>query len=272
MCALPEMYAQQPVLAADWCQAQPCWQIGNWTISQPSSSVLVYFLAAYTLFVAAHFWRNRGAHQSRLWWSISLLLTGIGAAVAGTSFQAFGYMIKCQPGGYCQLSSWWEIVYNILTVWGAGALLIAVAHAFFDRRGLTFSYYFAAVTSLLYTSICLYGAFSGRAFLISFELMILFCSPAFVGIVGWMLYRYYIDRDPDLRSYLLCWAILLITTLLYSLYLLAGLTLVLWQNSIWFSENDVLHVCMILWCYYVYRFLSPEVRDRVFQIERATRF
>lgn len=47
-------------------------------------------------------------------------------------------------------------------------------------------------------------------------------------------------------------------------YLLAqvlGITQVLWARGIWFTENDVLHVGMILWILHIDVYLSKTVED-----------
>jgi len=105
-----------PVKTSEWCELQPCIQVGDLVISQPSSSLLVFILTLLTFYVAYHFYKTRQNQKSRYWWFVSLLLGGLGALFAGISFQMFGYVIKCEGNEYCHLTSWWEIIYNILTV------------------------------------------------------------------------------------------------------------------------------------------------------------
>lgn len=250
-----------PVLSVEWCQHQPCWTYKNIIISQPTSSILVYFLAVLTLWVAYYFYKTRNGQKSRYWWGISLTLGGLGAAAAGASFQAFGYMIKCAGKANCSLTSWWEVVYNILTVGGAGALLIAISYTCMPAKGQKWSRIYALCSTSIYTVICLTGAFLPNAFLVSFETMILATLPAYFVIIGLNIFQYKKSPSPVLARLLVCWAILLIVFCAYYWYALNGYTQKLWQQGIWFSENDVLHVMMLFWCLYVYVVLGKWIGD-----------
>ncbi len=259
---LESLHHVSPIAPDQWCKNQPCSTWGDIVISQPSSSIIVYLLAAITLWIAYHFFKTQNGQQSRYWWGVSLLLGGLGAAAAGTSFQAFGYMIKCTNRDFCQLTSWWEIVYNILTVAGAGALLIAVAYSCLGKQWQQKSKGYALLSTVLYTIVCLAGAFLPHQFLVSFELMILFTTPAYLAIVVLHIVQYFKKPTILLRRFLGCWAVLAVTFVAYYLYLANGYTQQFWARGIWFSENDVLHVLMLLWCGYIYFFLSKWVEDK----------
>lgn len=251
-----------PVLSAEWCQDQACWTYKNIIISQPVSSILVYLLAALTLWIAYYFYKTRNGQQSRYWWAISLTLGGLGAAAAGTSFQAFGYMIKCAGKTNCSLTSWWEVVYNILTVAGTGALLIAISYTCMSAKGQKWSRIYALCSTLIYTVICLAGAFLPNAFLVSFEAMILATLPAYFAIISLNIFQYIKKRSLVLVRLLVCWALLAAVFCAYYWYATNGYTQQLWQQEgIWFSENDVLHVMMLFWCLYVYVVLGKWIGD-----------
>jgi hypothetical protein len=53
----------------------------------------------------------------------------------------------------------------------------------------------------------------------------------------------------------------ILTISAYFHYLLSGLTKSLWTNSIWFSENDVLHLGLIAWMFYIAGFVANRVQD-----------
>jgi hypothetical protein len=57
------------------------------------------------------------------------------------------------------------------------------------------------------------------------------------------------------------WLWLGITLLAYFLYLVLDITRRLWSQGVWFSENDVLHIGLILWMAYIGFFVAKEVRD-----------
>lgn len=255
-----------PLPSENWCRAQPCWTCGDWVISQPSSSIIVYILAFCSIWIGCFFLTTSIDKKARFWWGISILLGGIGALCAGTSFQAFGYMIKCADAEYCAFSSWWEIVYNILTVWGSGALLIAISFSSMQEKGQHWSRIYALLNAVVYTGLVLYGVQTANRFLISFECMILSTIPAYLVIVLLHIYQYivaqYITTSTILLKYYLgCWSLFALTALGYILYQQAELTQWLWERNIWFSENDVLHVLMLLWCWYTHKVLGKHIKD-----------
>ena len=242
-----ETLKYEPNITTDsWCALQDCMTIGGMTISQPSSSVIVYFLAALTLFVAFRFYQYHSS-KSHFWWSISLILGGLGAFLAGTSFQAFGYEIKCVGKIDCSFTSWWEIGYNILTVGGAAALLVAISYSCMGQTGRKWSKILALLTTVIYTVVVLIGAFTPDKFMVSFELMLLFTLPAYLFIMLLNLKQYFQNKSVLLRHLLFTWILLFAVIGAYYYYLSAGFTQDLWQHGIWFSENDVLHVGMIGW-------------------------
>ena len=143
----------------------------DFILVQPSSTVFVYLLGIITLGVGFYFLRIKGMHQSRKWWGIALLLWGAGALFAGTSYQAFSYEIKCAGQVFCSWTSWWEIVYLILSLASVNAMMIAEAFACCGSRWQKVLIYYAVVTCALYVIVVLLGAFTLNKFMISFELL-----------------------------------------------------------------------------------------------------
>jgi hypothetical protein len=259
---LHELRQVPAVESMQWCTLQPCYECCGIKINQPSSSVFVLILSLLTLGISFHFFRSSKVENSRYWWGLALLMTGIGAGMAGISFQAFGYMIKCSGREFCTLSSWWELGYNILTVAGAGALQYAVSLTFGSAGCQKMSKIYGVLSTFIYSIICLCGSYRPDAFLISFDLMIAFTSPSFIFIFFYHFYIFTFKKQEDLLPWMKCWGILLTTILMYKLYDVSNITEKLWEKGIWFSENDVLHLMMIVWCIYVYRGLSVHVKDK----------
>ena len=69
--------------------------------SQPSSTVIVYLVGFFTMYVGYRFLKTHNHQQSLFWWGVGLLLTGLGALFAGTSYQALGYELKCNGRTTC---------------------------------------------------------------------------------------------------------------------------------------------------------------------------
>jgi hypothetical protein len=188
-------------------------------------------------------------------------LWGVGALFAGTSYQAFSYEIKCAGREYCTWTSWWEVFYLMLTVESVDAMMMAEAYCCTVgkwRRALSI---YGLVNAVLYVIVVLVGAFVPIKFLVSFELLILFTAPTiliFCILNGW---RYYKRKDAMDLALLVAWIGLGITIGAYYLYLELGIARELWAQGIWFSENDVLHVGLIIWMIYIALVVADRVED-----------
>jgi hypothetical protein len=231
------------------------------TLVQPSTTAIVYLLGLLTIGVGLYFWRIRDGQASRRWWAIALLLWGAGALLAGTSYEAFSYQIKCVGRAACIWTSWWEVIYLVLSVASIDAMVMAQAHACATgklRQGLAL---YALINLSLYVTAVLIGAFVPIKFLISFELLILAAAPSiliFFILNGW---RYRRLRDSMDLALLGAWAWLTLTIGAYFAYYLSGLTQTLWAQGKWLSENDVLHIGLILWMLYLALVVAPRVKD-----------
>jgi hypothetical protein len=63
------------------------------------------------------------------------------------------------------------------------------------------------------------------------------------------------------RALLWAWSWLALTIGAYYAYLASGLTQRLWSRGIWWSENDVLHVGLLVWIGYVVAVVAARVED-----------
>jgi hypothetical protein len=223
----------------------------DFTLIQPSSTVMVYAVALLTMGAGLRFLKLRHNQRTRLWWGIGLLLSGFGALLAGTSYQAFGYEIKGAGRAFCTWTSWWEVAYLLFSAAGMNAMLVAVAYSCTTgtlRKTLSA---YAATSAVVYTGVVLTGAFAPVRFLVSFECLMLAAAPAF-----------HERRDRMSLALLRTWGGFVMVIVAYIGALAMGITQRLWARGIWFTENDVLHVGMILWVLYIAVALPKAVEDR----------
>ncbi len=240
----------------DFCEIQPCVEIGGQTLIQPTSSILVFVLAFAYILASFKFFKMKQYQPAGQYWGWMLLIGGIGAILAGISYQSFGYMIKCAGRQQCVWTSYWELIYNITTVAGIGFLLMAIAHSCYTRNGQKISLFCAIVNFVVYLGVLWYGLQTANRFFLSFEMMLLFVLPIYIVVILLTIVQYLKQKTAFLKKLLIAWVILLLTLGSYYGYLLSGATANLWQQGIWFSENDVLHIGMFIWVIYIWNALG----------------
>jgi len=219
---------------------------------KPSSSVLVYLLGVITIVVGSLFMKGSLARKH---WGIALMLWGIGALLAGTSYQGFGYELKCAQYEFCTFTSWWELSYLYVT--GLSITLMAVSVLMkmkIDKLKLPL------IGFGLYSVLLLIGAVFEVRFLITYEMFLLFFMPYFLVLFVLNVIGYKKNGEKYHLRLIQIWILLLLINILYFIYLLLDVGAVLQDNfSIWFSANDLLHVTLIGWMIYIYMTLKDEV-------------
>lgn len=230
---------EPPQTPETWLTSQPFvpLRIGSETVNlvQPSSTVLVYLLGFVALGIGLSAWRRREAQRSRAWWGIALVLWG------GTSYQAFSYEIKCVGRAACAWTSWWEVVYLMLSAASVDAMLVAGAFSCTTDRWRKGMIGYALANAGLYALVILVGALVPVKFLISFELLLLVAAPSILILFILSGWRYAQHRDPMDLALMGTWLWLGVTLGAYFVYLVLDVTPRLWARGVWFSENDVLH-------------------------------
>jgi hypothetical protein len=234
-------------------------------LTQPTSTLFVYFLGILTIAAGLYFLKIRDNEISRLWWGISLLLWGTGALLAGTSYQAFGYEIKCAGRQTCAWTSWWEVVYLMFQQISIDTMLVAVAYSCTEGSLQIILLGYALANAVVYVILTFVGGMVPVKSLITFNLMVQVSTPIFLLLFilnGW---RYYTLGNPMDLALLGTWILLLLTNAAYYLYDKLDITQKLWARGegIWFSQNDVLHICLILWVIYIAAVVADRVRDYV---------
>lgn len=248
-----------------WCQNHPCLSIDlgshSFTLSTPSSSIIVYTLGILTLLVGIRLSKASKGSKSLFWWGISLIFWGVAAICAGTSYQAFSYEIKCRGLEVCQWTSRWELIYLILETISVNLMFIAVSYSSIKTSWQNRIRVYAIINTIVYTGVVIVGSSIPNWFMISFELMILFTGPTFLAMFFINLRNYLQTKVSSELVLAGAWIGLGIVMILYYGYYLTGITGILWQRGIWFSQNDVLHVGLIVWILYLARYLPVSVSD-----------
>jgi hypothetical protein len=260
-------YSDPELTPMDWCEEQPCMKVKiasrEIILTQPISTFYVYLLGLLTIGVGVYFLWIQNGEVSRLWWGVSLLLWGIGALLAGTSYQAFAYEIKCAGRQSCAWTSWWEVVYLMCQQVSMSAMLVAVSYSCTTGSLQMILLFYALVSSVVYIIITLIGGIVPIKSFITFNLMVWVSTPVFLLVfilTGW---RYYMIRTSMDLVLLGTWIFLFLSGAAYYLYDHFNITEKLWARGtgIWFSQNDVLHIGLILWMIYIATVVANRVKD-----------
>ena len=243
------------VTPEEWCVSQPCIELEFLSLKimlvQPSSTFFVYLLGFITIAIGIHLIRIKNNQKFISWWGIALLLWEIGAILAGTSYQAFSYEIKCAGRAFCVWTSLWEIFYLIFSVGSVNAMLMAQAHLGEKDKWAKIIAGYALANFIAFVVTMVIGATMPIQFMISFELMLLFLAPTILFLLIFNIRRYFDLKKRINRSLVIIWVALILIIGLYFLYFMLDITNILWEDGIWFSENDILHIGLILWMIYI---------------------
>jgi uncharacterized protein DUF6962 len=228
---------------------------------EPTSTFFVYFLGLVGIVVGLYFLRIREGHKSRFWWGIALVLWGIQAILGGTDYQALSYELKCSGREFCSYISWVEIYYYLVSIASINAMVIAVSYSSAEKTTKKFLTFYAVVNTIVYSALCLTGAIIPNRFLVSFEFIVFFTTPSYLILFVINSIRYYRLREKIDLSLMITWLSLGVVMAAYYLFLGLGYAERLWDQGIWFNENDVLHIGLILWMIYIAFGVAKKVED-----------
>ena len=141
------------------------------------------------------------------------------------------------------------------------AMLVAIAYSCTTGTLQIVLLWYALVSSLVYVILICIGAIVPVKSLITFEFMVWVSAPVFFFFCFFNGWRYCMFRDAMDLVLLGSWIILLGTMMVYWIYSKQRITKKLWAKGIWFSENDVLHVFLILWMIYIVTVVADRVKD-----------
>jgi hypothetical protein len=229
---------------------------------QPSSTFFVYALGVVMIVVGIYFLVTKRKQQSRFYWAVGLILWGISAIVAGTSYQAFGYELKCRGQEYCLFTSDFELVYMLLTAYCINFLVAATGYTSLGSAGRKRLILFSIIDSLAYSVYLFVGAVLPIKFLISYEGFMAFIGINFIVMFILNIRHYLKYKDPLNRNLIVIWIGFLVVNIGYFVFLLWGIGAKIYQEyGLWFTENDILHVLLILWTFLIYFLLRKNAAD-----------
>lgn len=247
----------------EWCKMRPCLDMGKFILNEPLGSFLVFLLAFLWIGSGIYFLKKQNNQKSRFWFGISLVLGGIGAFQAGISYQAFSYELKCAGLEFCKLTNGFEIGYSVTQAVSVSAMLTAVGFSCTVGKFRKLVFFYCTINAFIYVIITIIGILNLDKLLLSFEVLMLFALPGLIFVLLISGKKYFQTRSKLDGS--LFWSAIyfILVQVAYFTYFAAGITKTLWKNGqgFYFSENDVLHVGMILWLIYVIKSVGKELMD-----------
>jgi hypothetical protein len=145
------------------------------------------------------------------------------------------------------------------------ALLVAIAFSSATGTLQRVLLGYSLLSAVGYVAVAFVGAVAPIRALITFESMVWVSTPIFLAVLilnGWRYYRF---SNPVDLALLGAWIWLLFTMAAYWLYDKLDFTPKLWARGkgIWFSQNDVLHISLILWMIYLAAVVAHGVKDYI---------
>ncbi|MBN2604378.1 MAG: hypothetical protein JXR62_00985 [Bacilli bacterium] len=236
----------------EYLQTKPFIDIFGVTLIVPSSTLIVYLLGIITILIGmklSHF-----DEKYKKYWGISLIIWGVGTLLAGTSYQGLGYELKCSNQDYCLFTSWFELSYLYGTALSITIMAFAVSIQSLNKKYLHKYNQIAIIGFVLYTVSLISGIFFEIKLLITYEWFLIFFLPYFISFMSINVGSNHQLKNPLDRGLILVWVFMLLINIAYFIYFLGGIGELIYENyGIWFSANDVLHIGLIGWMYYIYK-------------------
>jgi hypothetical protein len=234
----------------------------NIYFQQPFSSLLVFALGFVILYVGYVYLKHSGFVTR--WLGINFIFWGLGAMVAGISYQAFGAHLKCALYDSCRFTHLVELFYMSLTVLSINALLIAYSgfHTTHPRSRLQV---LALISVFAYTILQGIGMIIPVKFLLTYEFMLIFLS---INIIIMMVTDYNRRQVLVHKKLFMLWVAFLVVNLSYFVALFSGYAQPLYQQTgIWFNENDVLHLVLLIWILGWLSWIKPSMFSKSFHTD-----
>jgi hypothetical protein len=254
------------VTPAQFLEAMPYWTVpffgSSFVLIQPSSTFFVYLLGVLMIVLGVRFIKTRKEDRSRFYFGIGLILWGVGTLLAGSSYQAFGYELKCAGLDYCTFTSKFELVYLLVTGFSIDFLVVGIACASIPESKRTLWIRIAILHSSIYFVLLFIGVLTPLYLLVTYEFFMAVYLVSFLLMFVWNIKHYQTFKDPVNKRLIAIWLLFLGVNVGYFVALFSGYAEPLYETTgIWFNSNDVLHVLIILWAFAIYKMVYPILKD-----------
>jgi hypothetical protein len=254
------------VTPIEYLEGMPTWTISlfgsSFVLIQPSSTFFVYLLGFLMIGLGIRFLRTKKQEQSRNLFGIGLILWGVGTLLAGSSYQAFGYELKCEGLDYCTFTSKFELVYLLITGFSIDFMVAGIAYSSLKAAKRALWIRIALLHSALYFLFLFIGVLIPVYLLITYEFFMAFYLGSFLLMFVWNIRHYRIHKDLINKRLIGIWLLFLGVNIGYFIALFSGYATPLNESTgIWFNANDVLHVLIILWAVAIYKWILPSLED-----------
>ena len=254
------------ITPAEFLNGMPSWTLSffgqSFILIQPSSTLFVYLLGLIMIALGLVFLRTLNHQQSRRLFGIGLILWGIGTLLAGTSYQAFGYVLKCDGLEACTFTSKFELIYLLITGFSIDFMVAAIAYTSLIGQKQRVLINIALLHSIAYFFLLFLGVIVPIHLLITYEFFMAFYLGSFLVMFLLNIRHYRLHKDLLNQRLILIWSLFLLVNVGYFIALFANFSATLYETTgLWFNANDVLHLLIIGWAFAIFYALKPTMKD-----------
>ena len=264
--SLDNMLQEPNITPQDFLNQYPSYTITiggkSLTATQLSSTVLVYLLGFMGIILGSYFAISK--EKSSLTWGISLIFWGVAALLAGTSYQWLGYELKAHGREFVLFTSWFEIFYMLLQCISTSFMLYSVGLITLEtQRGRDNMLYYSLAISVIYPLLMLIGVLINNTFLVSYTGFLVFVGYNYLIMFILSVKHYRKHHDKLNKNMMIIWISFLLVNIFYFIHLYASSPIDVYKNTgIWFTENDTLHVLLMVWFIEIFFLLRNKLIDK----------
>jgi hypothetical protein len=257
-----EMKLMPLTTGEEFLASQPYVMLGDVVWTQPSSTLIVYGLGIFIILLGLRFLRKQENMESRKYWGYSMIYWGIGTILAGTSYQAFGYQLKCVGKEFANFTNWWEVVYMLFMALSFGMMIKGMSYCVASGKRRKILQLLADIFVPVYIVLMTIGCLVPMQILVTYEMLNIFFMPFFIVFFVLNIVEYRKKKDKMNRRFIIIWLLFVLVNVSYYVYYWFGFSeMFLNSTGIWFNQNDVLHVMVWLWMVYIWIALPITMED-----------